>query len=203
MAKQIELFSPQDPTIKSIIDYTRKNSQYTLVRGHDSNLFYDIDEYYLEISRTKDLINKIVEALNILIVNGRKFTKVAFLEKIEGTIGLLPLFSSIQAKIDLPTIIIRLGKDLHRSSIKGSINKKDNILILNDVATSGRTILIAAEKIWSHNAKVSDALVINDRLLGAAQNLAEKDIQLFSFTSVQYKTVIEDSIVSKSIFAYD
>lgn len=183
MAKQIELFHPEDSIIIDIINTSKRNSRYTLVGGLDSNVFYDIDQYYLDKSKTDNLIDKLIDAIKIVRDFGFEFNKVALLDKSDGTVGLISLFSSIQKRIELPIIIVRIGKDLIKNSIKGKISKGDKVLILNDIATSGNTIINAAIKVNAFGANVTCALVVNDRLQGATENLSKENIQLFSFTS--------------------
>jgi len=203
MARQIELLSPNDPFVQDMITTVRKNSHYTLVGGKDSRVFYDLDSYYLTPQKMELLVIKIVEAINFLINAGIEFDRIAFLDKKEGTIGLLPLFSAVQASINKPAIIVRLERELIRNSIKGEIKEGENILILNDAATSGRTLFKAIEKIVQHGCIVKNALVVNDRLQGATEKLDEQGVQLFSLTSVQQSAVSKENIFSKSIYAYD
>lgn len=63
--------------------------------------------------------------------------------------------------------------------IEGAIlTPEDHVVIVDDVATSGGSLLKAAEEVRKTGAEISKALVLVDREEGARERLAKEDIHL-------------------------
>ena len=62
--------------------------------------------------------------------------------------------------------------------IDGHLRDGAEVLMVDDVATTGGSILKAVEGIEGHGCYVRRALAVVDREEGAAENLAAHDIQL-------------------------
>jgi orotate phosphoribosyltransferase len=65
-----------------------------------------------------------------------------------------------------------------RERIDGHLRARAEVLMIDDVATTGGSILKAIEGMEGHGSYVRRALVVVDREEGAAQNLAKASIQL-------------------------
>jgi orotate phosphoribosyltransferase len=65
-----------------------------------------------------------------------------------------------------------------RETIDGHLRAGAEVLMVDDVATTGGSILKAVEGIEGHGCCVRRALAVVDREEGAAENLAAHDIQL-------------------------
>jgi orotate phosphoribosyltransferase len=120
-----------------------------------------------------------------LLETGYLFDKIGFIEKAEGTVGLVTLMSSILININLLGILIRPKKRIFQDAIKGELLKGESILIISDLATSGITLFNAAKIVREHGGIVNYSMVVIDRLQGATENLARKGIQLFSLVSLK------------------
>ena len=189
-----------------------KNSVHTLIGGLPSGHFFDIDEYLCEKNNPEKLSDNLAQKINYL-EKDKKFNKVAFIDKGGlGPVGLIMVNSLVSKLIKMKTIIVRPRKKLWRGVIKGNFEIGDNVLILNDVATTGRTVFEAVEKVIACGGKVTTALVVIDRDQGATINLARKGIELFSLFSAktlrekklkdlnkQYKVGIDDAFDPKLI----
>lgn len=64
--------------------------------------------------------------------------------------------------------------------IEGSFQPGDTVVMIEDVATTGGSIIKAADVVREMGGNVIEALVIVDRLQGAREHLAEAGIQLHS-----------------------
>jgi len=58
-------------------------------------------------------------------------------------------------------------------------------LILDDVVTTGKSLLEAAEAIRAEGGIVDDAVVLLDRQQGAGENLQKKRMKLHTFTTMR------------------
>jgi len=162
-----------------------RNSEYTLTSGGQSSHYFDLDLFLLVKENAIELTDFLVMKMAYLKKSSSfLFNKIALIDKGEGgPVGLILLMGLLTSKVEEELIIVRPQKSLLKGSVKGELNVGDKVLILSDVATTGRTIYSAAEKIHSLGGTVSSSLVIFDRKQGATENLFIKNIQLFSLTS--------------------
>lgn len=104
------------------------------------------------------------------------------------TLGADPIAGALAAlsfikKRPLKTFIIRKTPKAHgaRRQIEGPLLKKGSRLILvDDVATSGKSFLESIDILRSEGFKVDTAVCIVDRQEGAQEALAQKNCQLLS-----------------------
>lgn len=161
------------------------SSHWNLTSGVHSDDFINFDKEIIKPEKSIELTEQICNSLKYLLDNGFNFDKIAFIDKNEGTVGLISLLGSIINNIGIPAIIIRPKKKLINDNITGIIEGNDKVIILSDVATSGSTIYYASEIIKEHGGKVPYAFVILDRLQGATESLSNYGIRLFSLTSIR------------------
>jgi orotate phosphoribosyltransferase len=68
--------------------------------------------------------------------------------------------------------------------VEGEVRPGWNVVIVGDLATSGRTILAAADAIEDEGGRVNSALVLIDRLEGARERLSKRGIALHAVTDM-------------------
>jgi len=73
----------------------------------------------------------------------------------------------------------------HQRRIEGLLQPGDRVVVLDDVATSGKSLLEAAEAIRAEGGIVEDAVVLLDRQQGAEGNLKKNGVRLHSFTTMR------------------
>lgn len=176
-----------------------KSSSYNLVQGVPSSIFYDFDEVIL--GRTEDneynysegrkialwAVDKIIEKIKIIEEDsGLQFDKIALIDKGGvGPVGMIGLMPAALAKAKRKLIVIRPKKRLFSASVKGELKRNENVLIISDVATSGTTLYLSAQKVWHFGGKVPNALVWMNRDVGANENLGQYGITLFGIIDPQ------------------
>ncbi len=194
-----ELCNLQNPDeaklLVEIAEQSLKCSEWVLTEGLQSKHYFDIDSSLCIKDKAEALSNKLSEKIKELS-KAISFNKIAFIDKNEsGPVGLISIMSSIASLVDKETIIVRPKKLILRSAIKGQIEKDDRVLILSDIATTGRTIFQASQKILEcKEAKAPYALVVFDRVQGATENLGRKGIELYSLSSA--KSLLEEGKLS-------
>ena len=68
--------------------------------------------------------------------------------------------------------------------VEGEVRPGWNVVIVGDLATSGKTIMSAADAIEDEGGRVRSAIVLVDRLEGARERLSKRGIALHAVTDV-------------------
>ena len=112
------------------------------------------------------------------------------------TVGADPILGSLAylaylEKYPLKTFIIRKHAKNHadKKQIEGpSLNKRDQILLIDDTTTTGKSLIESAQVLRSRGFKVHKAASLIDRNEGAKENLANIGIEFSSvFTIKNFK----------------
>jgi len=86
-----------------------------------------------------------------------------------------------------PLLYVRKEQKEHgrERRIEGLLQPGDRVVILDDVVTTGKSVLEAAEAIRAEGGIVEDAVVLLDRQQGAEGNLKKNRVRLHSFTTMR------------------
>ncbi len=100
--------------------------------------------------------------------------------------GGLILASSLAVETIKPLIYVRdKPKEYGTSkSIEGRIDQNMKVLMIDDVATTGQSMIKAIKILKENGVIINDAFVAVDRLAGASQNLKEEGVDLHSLTDI-------------------
>ena len=105
-------------------------------------------------------------------------------DPIVGAIAVLSHMHSIPMK----TFIVRKaakGHGMHRQIEGPALKAGDKVIVVDDVATSGKALLEAKEALEKIGVVIEKAIVIVDRCEGAKENLAHAGIQLDAIFSIK------------------
>ena len=95
------------------------------------------------------------------------------------------LFASpVAVSLKKPLVYTRLEKLGNERRVEGEVRPGWNVVVLGDLATSGKTILSAAQTIEDEGGHVNAAVVLIDRLEGAREKLSKKGIALHAVTDM-------------------
>jgi len=126
-------------------------------------------------------VMKIYEALLKNTVGLDKFDRISCVP----TSGLL--FASVLAyRVSKPILYTRKEKRTHgqERKIEGVLKPGDPIIILDDLITTGKSLIEAIESLRAEGGIVKDALVLIDRQEGGKENLKKVGVNLHSFMNI-------------------
>ncbi len=94
--------------------------------------------------------------------------------------GGIPLATLIAYKLRKPLIYVRKAEKGHgtRKLIEGEYDEGDEVIVVDDVSTTGGSLLRAIKVLKNENLKVNHALVIVERGQGACERLAKEGVTL-------------------------
>ena len=152
---------------KYLINLLKENDvflegNFTLSSGKESN-------YYINMKKAIS-DPEILSTISKLINNEIKNDDV---DKIAGpALGAVPIATAVSLESNLPLLMIRKQKKGYGTSklIEGELNEGDNVVIVEDVSTTGNSLLKAINAIEDNGGNVIKSFVVVDRKEGAFEN---------------------------------
>lgn len=94
----------------------------------------------------------------------------------------LPIATLVSYKLKAPLLYVRKEAKGHGTQrmVEGILNEGERVLLVDDIATTGLSLLNAAQAIRSQGGKVEHAVVLVDREQGGVSILSSNGIQLHS-----------------------
>ena len=102
-------------------------------------------------------------------------------DKVAGpALGAVPIATAVSLESKLPLLMIRKEKKGYGTSklIEGELNSGDNVIVVEDVTTTGGSLLKAINAIKENGGNVTRAFVVVDRQEGALSEFEDNGIQL-------------------------
>lgn len=157
------------------MDLLRKNEviklgNFVLSSGKESNYYVDMKKAITQpqiLAIIADIINQKIEEDHI--------TKIA-----GPALGAVPIATAISLESGKPLLMIRKSKKGYGTSnlIEGELKKGDQVVVVEDVTTTGNSLLKAIKAIEDNGGLVKRAFVVVDRLEGAKENLKNYGVDL-------------------------
>ena len=146
--------------------------EFTLASGMKSQYYIDIKSAITD----PELLCTIASA----IVQAHKFDVVAGV-----AVGGVPLAVASAIIAKKPYAIIRAAEKSHgkKEVVIGRVNNK-NVLLVEDVTTSGGSALYGIETLRAAGARADRVVTVVDREQGAEEKLIKQGIHLFSLVKV-------------------
>ena len=177
-----------------------KFGEFTLASGKKSSYYVDLRlvPSYPHQFRTmiKYLQNNIVESIGLN----------SFDSLVSVPTGGLIIASALAIEIVKPLIYVRSKpKDYGTSkSVEGQIYEGMKVVMIDDVATTGGSVVNAIKSLKEANITIEDAYVIVNRMEGADEALKELGVKLHSITDVMQITqalheqkLVDDDILER------
>jgi len=168
-----KLFLTKQVGILLIKNDAIKFGDYILASGKKSPYYIDLR---LTIS-SPITMDWIANALTRIVVNEIGKDKV---DKILGvpTAG-VPFATMVSQKLGIPLIYYRQARKEHgvRKKIEGTLSRNDRVLIVDDLITTGESVIEAAEVVRDQGGVVNELVVLLDREQGGRERLRASRIE--------------------------
>lgn len=147
-----------------------KRGKFILSSGKESDYYIDMKKAITDVEILKTIAKLIFEEI-----------KDESIDKVAGpALGAVPIATAISLEANIPLLMIRKEKKGYGTSklIEGELNNGDNVILVEDVTTTGNSLLKAIEAIQNKGGIVKRAFVVVDREEGAIDNFKIKNIKL-------------------------
>jgi orotate phosphoribosyltransferase len=168
-----KLFLMKQVGILLIKNNAVKFGDYILTSGKKS-------PYYIDLRQTISspiTMDWIANSLTRIVVNEIGITRI---DKILGvpTAG-VPFATVISQKLGIPLIYYRQARKEHgvRKKVEGILDRNDRVLIVDDLITTGDSVIEAAEVVRDQGGVVNEMVVLLDREQGGEENLRKSRIE--------------------------
>ncbi|MFB6222092.1 MAG: orotate phosphoribosyltransferase [Haloarcula sp.] len=153
-----------------------KFGEFELSHGGTSS--YYVDKYVFETNPT--CLQHIAESFAERIADWDEQPTLAGV-----ALGAVPLVAVTSVETDIPYVIARKQAKEYGTGnrIEGDLTEGEEVVILEDIATTGQSAIDAAEALREAGAVVDRVLVVVDREEGASENLTEHDLELSSLVT--------------------
>lgn len=169
---------------------------FTLTSGKLSSYYIDMRL----IPSFPEVFKEVVDIYSALI---KELIGVQNFERIAGvpTAG-VPFSSVLAYKLNKPFLYIRKDVKLHgrRRRVEGIINPSDRVLLVDDLVTTGKTLVEATAAIRNEGGVVEKAVVLIDRQEGAWRRLKEIGVELHSLLKIEEAAnlLYREGVIDKS-----
>lgn len=140
-----------------------------------------VSDYYIDIKKasTNPKVLRKIAAEMTMYTEGYEI--LAGME-----LGAVPLVVALSLETDIPYVIIRKEKREHGTGkqIEGGDVKDKKVLLIEDVTTSGGSVIKSINAIRDNKGKVDEVLVVVDRESGAEEKLLSLDVNFIPLLSV-------------------
>ena len=168
-----KLFLMKQVGILLIKNSAIKFGDYILASGKKS-------PYYIDLRQTISspiTMDWIANAFTRIILNEIGRDRI---DKILGvpTAG-VPFATVVSQKLSLPLIYYRQARKEHgvRKKVEGTLERNDRVLIVDDLITTGESVIEAAEVVRDQGGVVNELVVLLDREQGGQQRLRSSRIE--------------------------
>jgi len=140
-----------------------------------------ISDYYIDIKKASASPNVLRKIALAMAEYAEGYDLLAGME-----LGAVPLVVALSLETKIPYVIIRKGERGHGTGkqIEGGNVKNKKVLVIEDVTTSGGSLVKTLKILRENQGKVDEVLVVVDRESGAEERLRDLDVSFIPLLSV-------------------
>lgn len=154
-----------------------KKGEFVLSSGKKSSYYIDVKKAYAQPEVLKAIAVEMAS-----LIRGQRMDRIAGV-----AVGAVPLATALSLESGLPFLIIRKEKKGYgtEAQVEGECNAGERVVIVEDVTTTGGSVLSAIEALRSRGCLVDKVLAVVDREEGARENLARRGVTLVPLITVK------------------
>jgi len=140
-----------------------------------------VSDYYIDIKKASTTPKILKKIANAMAEYTKGYDILAGME-----LGAVPLIVALSLETEIPYVIIRKEKREHGTGkqIEGEDVKGKKVLLVEDVTTSGKSVIRSIKILRENQAKVDEVLTVVDRESGAEEKLRDVDVSFIPLLSV-------------------
>ncbi|OYT48031.1 MAG: orotate phosphoribosyltransferase [Desulfurococcales archaeon ex4484_42] len=166
--------------------------KFKLSSGIESPYYIDLRRLYSFPDLAFKVINELIKIINV------KYDAVAGVAT-----GGIPLAAYIAFTKRIPLGYVRVERKSHgmESKVEGVLEGR-KVLIVDDVATTGQSLLTSAKALKALNASVVAAAAVVDREQGARGVLASEGIKLYTLITVTeiFNVLLKEGLIDNATY---
>jgi orotate phosphoribosyltransferase len=152
-------------------------SSWIMVSGTKSGVYYDIDKASSKLENMESISQWYIENVKE-IMKKTDVDFLAFIEREDGPVGAITKKDKISQELSIQSFIVRPRRRIHASRLKGVSSKElkgKKIVIISDVASTGRSIKKVVEILTEYQASIAAIVVVVYR----RDHAIEPDLETF------------------------
>ncbi|WP_394739415.1 orotate phosphoribosyltransferase [Natronococcus roseus] len=145
--------------------------------SHGGTSEYYVDKYLFETD--PDCLEAIAEAFAERLEPDDKLAGVA--------LGAVPLAAATSVAAGAPYVIVRKQRKEYGTSnlVEGRLEEEEEVVVLEDIVTTGTSLVDAVEALREAGATVERALVVVDRQEGGRENVEEAGLEMEALVTAE------------------
>lgn len=153
-----------------------KFGKFTLSSGRESDFYVDMKKAITDpeiLSQVAKIISHIIQDDEIDLVAG-------------PALGAVPIATAVALHSGIPMLMIRKAKKGYGTSklIEGELKEGNRVIVVEDVTTTGNSLLKAVRAVQDNGGVVERTFVIVDREEGAVEHLKKEGVILEPLVSI-------------------
>ncbi len=153
-----------------------KFGKFTLSSGRESDYYVDMKKAITDpqiLSQVSKIISQIISDDDIDRVAG-------------PALGAVPIATAVALHAGIPMLMIRKAQKDYGTSqlIEGELKTGDKVIVVEDVTTTGHSLLKAVRAVQDNGGVVERTFVVVDREEGAVEELKKQGITLEPLVSI-------------------
>ena len=140
-----------------------------------------VSDYYIDIKNASTDPNTLKKIAEAMAEYAEGYDLIAGME-----LGAVPLVVALSLKTKIPYVIVRKDKRKHGTSkqLEGGSVKNKKILVVEDVTTSGGSVVKTLQILHENHGNVDKVLVVVDRESGAGEKIENLNVEFVPLLSI-------------------